>query len=166
MGSDHGSSKMLGEISDQAAKLMGDAVKSMTGVVDKIAKTANEAYDTAPRNTGYGQGQSVISKRGLSSTDKKTLEDVVATCKDIEGAAEQLAQGSDEKGAPATRPAAHGASGGDSIATVQQQASALRMRAENMLNGDYSDRSNNPGTGGNQQQQQPRPGQAPPPPRN
>ena len=139
---------MLAEISDQAAKLMGEAVRNLTGVVDKVAKTANETYDSGPRNTGYGQAQSVPMKRGLSSTDRQSLEDVIATCKDIEKAAEQLCERSEEKGRLRRRAGdASGRSrrGRRRFHRDRPAAGVCAEHArENILNGDYSDRSNNP----------------------
>jgi len=163
--------KMLGEISDQAARLMGDGLNRMSTAVDKIAKTANESYDSTVPGNGYGQPQTVVSKRGLTSTDKSTLTEVIANCKDIEMAAEQLGEGGDEKGSAATKPAENSSA----ISKVQQQATALKNRADQLLSGDYSDRTagGNPGTVTGQQQQRPQqpppqqpPPQQPPPPKN
>ena len=63
---DDGSKKMLAEISDQTAKLMGEGIKTLGATVDRIAKTANETYTSTPSNNAYGRGDTVVSKRGLS----------------------------------------------------------------------------------------------------
>src|SRR5205814_10400844 len=129
---DDGSKKMLAAVSDQAAKLMGDGIKTLGATVDRIGKTANETYTSTPSNNAYGRGDTVVSKRGLSSTDKKTLADVIATCKDVELSSDQLVQ-------------ALGADAG-AIGEVKQSTTALSAHANEVLNANYGDTTANTGT--------------------
>jgi methyl-accepting chemotaxis protein len=127
--SDEQSKKMVGEVADHAGKLMDEAIKNLSATVEKINTTANQSTQHR-KNSAYGSGEMVISKRGLSSTDKNTLEDVIATTKDIESAVDQMS-------------ASMGDQAGQ-ITDVKQHASTLANRANEVLKADYTDQSTRP----------------------
>ena len=152
-GTDDGTKKMVGDLSDSAGKLMGDAVKTMSTTVEKISTTANQTT-TRKQNNNYGPDQNIVTKRGLTSADKNTLGDIIVTCKDVEAATGQITQalGSDASAS--------------AIGEVKSSAGTLASRAEEVLKADYGEAKvpidNTPvrtGTSGNTQQPQQQPQQ-------
>src|SRR5256885_2563563 len=119
-GSDEVSSKMLGQLSDRAAKLMGDAVKQMSVQVDKIKQQAEMIASTGnnSRSRGMyggnagGSTPEVVRKRGLTTTDKNELMNVIATCKDVSAASELMSKSASASAAGAADATGAGVAAG------------------------------------------------------
>lgn len=121
-GSDSNYQSATSGIVDHASKLMSDALATMDQKVSAISAEANKT--TTQQMPGKNVGQVIIgTKRGLYSTDRNVLNEVINTSGQISQAAQEFAKAAGKS---------------SSFDTIQKSAEALNKKATDVLNADYS----------------------------
>lgn len=114
---------MISELGTRASTLMLDEVRKMSAEVEKINGLANQSTADPTYGQQPGVTQYALQKRGLISTDSRTLQEVMSTTTQIGKACDELSV----------------AIGSDKVFTaVKDDAARLSQRAYDVLNADYS----------------------------
>jgi len=127
-GHDSSSTQLFASIETHAGLLLTSAIKSMSTTVEKISKAANSGTTSYGPSPYGGNGQrTILTKNGLTSNDAATLNDVIDTCKKIQGACDELTQA-----LPSSTSKAE-----NSIVKVNANAAKLAAKADEVLHANY-----------------------------
>lgn len=119
---------VIDQLGSRAAALMLEEVKKMSTEVEKISTTANQTSTDAYVNPARGSSVVSTQKRGLTTTDSRTLTSVVQMTGQIGKAADELAAavGSDQQ-----------------FSAVKEDSARLSQRAYDVLNANYAGNATN-----------------------
>jgi hypothetical protein len=136
-GTDSSSRQMLSTVAGAAEQLMSGSIKSMSENVRTISRNANKKAESS--RAGSSEGTMERDKKGLSPADTDALNEVMASCKSILAACDELAKAmptNAEEHSAGRRGSAK--TPGAELAAVKSDARELGQRVTEILQGDYA----------------------------
>ncbi|HEY1628865.1 MAG TPA: hypothetical protein VGF52_03335 [Tepidisphaeraceae bacterium] len=119
-GKDDASAQLISGVADHAGELMSTALSSMSTMVDKLQQQASQS--TNAQVTAYNVGD-VQTQRGLNSSEKSQLNQIVNNAKNISSACDDFAKAM-------STPSS-------TLDGAKKQADALAKRADEVMNATY-----------------------------